>query len=148
MRRIIANEEVCMGCGLCEIHCLIQHSSSKDIIKAFKKENPRPISRIRLEKFKPVSFAIQCQNCENPPCVMFCLSGAMQIDSKKAKVIHNQDKCIDCLTCVMVCPYGAVIKESQDQKFVAKCDLCSNLDTPTCVANCPNEALSCEEIYV
>jgi anaerobic carbon-monoxide dehydrogenase iron sulfur subunit len=24
---------------------------------------------------------------------------------------------------------------------VGKCDLCPDLDTPACVANCPNEAL-------
>ena len=25
-----------MGCGLCEVYCIVAHSKSKDIIKAFK----------------------------------------------------------------------------------------------------------------
>ena len=31
-------------------------------------------------------------------------------------------------------------------KIIAKCDLCPNLEVPACVANCPNEALVCEEV--
>jgi Fe-S-cluster-containing hydrogenase component 2 len=36
MKRILIKEEYCMGCRLCEIHCLVQHSKSKDIIKVYK----------------------------------------------------------------------------------------------------------------
>jgi len=32
-----------MGCGLCRSYCQIEHSNSRDIIKAFKKEAPRPL---------------------------------------------------------------------------------------------------------
>ncbi len=38
MKRIYVNEEYCIGCRLCEIHCLVQHSQSKKIIKAFREE--------------------------------------------------------------------------------------------------------------
>ena len=69
MKRIIAKEEFCMGCGLCEVYCTVQHSKSKDIIKAYNRENPRPLSRVKLEVHKPVSFAIQCRHCEDAPCV-------------------------------------------------------------------------------
>ena len=47
-------------------------------------------------------------------------------------------------TCVMVCPYSA-IKIDLEQNVVVKCDLCQGLDIPTCVANCPNEALVYQE---
>ncbi|MGE5188031.1 MAG: hypothetical protein ACM3JE_03285 [Betaproteobacteria bacterium] len=59
MKKIIANQDACMGCGLCEIHCTVAHSKTKDIVKAYNKENPKPISRVRREISKPVSFAIQ-----------------------------------------------------------------------------------------
>jgi carbon-monoxide dehydrogenase iron sulfur subunit len=147
IRRILVKEEVCMGCGLCEVYCLVQHSRSKDIIKAYKKENPRPTSRVRLEKAEPVSFAIQCRNCDDPPCVVSCLSGAMHVDNKTGQVVHDPDKCIGCWTCIMVCPYGAVMKDASGSKVVAKCDLCPGLEVPACVANCPNEALMYEEVH-
>ena len=43
--RIIPREEYCIGCRLCEVHCIVQHSKSKDIIKAFKQEK-RPVKRV------------------------------------------------------------------------------------------------------
>lgn len=143
----MVKEEACIGCGLCEIHCLVQHSRSKDIIKAYKKEDPRPAIRVRLEISKPLSFAVQCRHCENPPCVMSCLSGAMHIDNLTGQVLHDSEKCIGCWTCIMVCSYGAVVKDTSGRKIVAKCDLCPDIDIPVCVANCPNEALRYEEVY-
>ncbi|MEM3881332.1 MAG: 4Fe-4S ferredoxin, partial [Candidatus Bathyarchaeia archaeon] len=68
MKRIVAKEEFCIGCGLCEVYCTVQHSKSKDIIKAYNRENPRPLARVRLEVNKPVSFAVQCRHCEDAPC--------------------------------------------------------------------------------
>ena len=145
MKRIIAIEEACMGCGLCEVYCTVQHSKTKDIIKAFNKETPKPISRVRLEVHKPISFAIQCRNCEDAPCVTACLSGAMTKDKETGLIKHNKDKCIGCWTCVMVCPYGA-LKKNVSGRVVAKCDLCQELESPTCVANCPNRALVIKEV--
>ena len=145
MKRIIANEETCMGCGLCEVHCAVQHSTSKDMVKAYNREKHRPISRIRLEVSKPVSFAIQCRHCEDAPCVSACLSGAMRRDEETGLVAHNKDKCIGCWTCVLVCPYGALRMDSSG-KVVAKCDMCSSLEKPACVAGCPNDALIYKEV--
>lgn len=145
MKKIVANEEHCIGCGLCEVYCTVQHSKSKDIIKAYNKENPRPTSRVKLEVHKPVSFAIQCRHCEDAPCVTACLSGAMQKDEKTGLVKHDPEKCIGCWTCIMVCPYGA-IKRDPSGKVVSKCDLIAELEVPACVANCPNGALMYKEV--
>lgn len=147
MKRILVNEEVCMGCGLCEVYCLVEHSKTKDLIKAFKKEIPKPNSRIRLEKATPVSFAVQCRHCEEPACVTSCLSGAMHVDDQTGQVVHLPDKCMGCWTCMMICPYEAIVKDATGHNVVAKCDLCPDLDTPACVANCPNEALRYEKVH-
>jgi carbon-monoxide dehydrogenase iron sulfur subunit len=145
LKRIFIKEEVCMGCGLCEVYCIVQHSKSKNIIKAFKRESPRPISRIRLEEDRPISFSIQCRYCEDAPCIAACLSGAMYLDEKTGLVLHDKDKCVGCWTCIMVCPYGVIRMDSLGSKIV-KCDLCPELDVPACVANCPNEALVYQEV--
>jgi len=145
LKRIIAKQEHCMGCGICEVSCTTQHSKSKDIIKAHNREKPRPISRVRLEMSKPVSFAIQCRHCDDAPCAQACLTGAMHKDEKTGLVTHDVQKCMGCWTCVMVCPYGA-IKIDKEGNVVAKCDACVDLDTPACVANCPNGALECKEV--
>lgn len=145
MKRITANEEACMGCGLCEVHCAVQHSTSGDLMKAYKKERHKPISRIRLEVSRPVSFAIQCRHCEDAPCVSACLSGAMAKDEETGLVVHNKDKCIGCWTCILVCPYGA-LRTDVSGRVVAKCDMCPGLDKPACVEGCPNGALVCREV--
>jgi carbon-monoxide dehydrogenase iron sulfur subunit len=145
LKNISVREEYCIGCGLCEVYCTVQHSKSKDIIKAYNKEKPRPISRVRLEVQKPISFAIQCKHCEDAQCVTACLSGAMKKDKKTGLVTHDSEKCIGCWTCIMVCPYGAIKIDSLG-KVVSKCDLCADLEVPACVTNCPNQALVYEEV--
>jgi anaerobic carbon-monoxide dehydrogenase iron sulfur subunit len=145
MKRIVAKQEHCMGCGLCEVACTTQHSKSKDTLKAYNRESPRPLSRVRLEMSKPVSFAIQCRHCEDAPCAQACLTGAMQKDIEAGLVVHNKDKCMGCWTCIMVCPYGA-IKIDKEGHVIAKCDQCTELDIPACVATCPNGALECQEV--
>ncbi|MEM2099384.1 MAG: 4Fe-4S dicluster domain-containing protein [Candidatus Bathyarchaeia archaeon] len=145
MKKIISKESACMGCGLCEVYCTVQHSKSKDIIKAYNREQPRPLSRIRREMSKPVSFAIQCKHCDAAPCVTACLSGAMHKNEKTGTVIHDAEKCIGCWSCIMVCPYGAIGMDTSG-KVATKCDLCPELDVPACVANCPNEALLLKEV--
>ncbi len=145
MIRIYPREEYCIGCRLCEIHCIAQHSSSKDLIKAFKREK-RPSKRVEVEEAGHVSFALQCRHCEDAPCVSACISGAMSKDEKTGVVTNDPRRCIGCWTCILVCPFGAVRRSSVEHKVVAKCDFCPDLEIPACVANCPNEALVMEEI--
>jgi anaerobic carbon-monoxide dehydrogenase iron sulfur subunit len=140
MRRIIPREEYCIGCRLCEIHCIVQHSKSKDIIKAFKRET-RPVKRVEVEEKGHVTFALQCRHCDEAPCVTACLSGAMQRDPETGVVTNDPERCVGCWTCILVCPFGAVRRDETEGKVVGKCDLCPDLEIPACVANCPNEAL-------
>jgi len=140
MKKILVKEEVCIGCGLCEVYCQLHHAKSKDIVKAFLKEFPQAVSRVRVEKNRPVAFSVRCQHCEDAPCVSACLTGALHRDSGTGLVTVDEEKCMGCWTCVLNCPYGA-LKRDVPQKRVAKCDLCQGEEIPVCVANCPNEAL-------
>ncbi len=140
MMRIVPREEYCIGCRLCEIHCVVQHSKSKNIIKAFKSER-RPVKRVEVEEEGHVSFALQCRHCDEAPCVTACLSGAMSKDPDTGVVTNDPERCVGCWTCILVCPFGAVRRDETEKKAVGKCDLCPDLEVPACVANCPNEAL-------
>ena len=140
MRKVYVKEEVCIGCGLCEVYCQVEHSKSKDLIKAFKKETPRPLARVRVERNVEISFPIQCRHCTEPWCVYSCLTGAMRKDSAGDKVTVDMEKCSGCWTCIVACPYGALSRDL-NTKTVIKCDLCPGRELPACVINCPNEAL-------
>ena len=58
MKKVYVNEEVCIGCGLCEVYCRLEHSSSRDLVKSFKREPQRPASLLRVERREPISFAV------------------------------------------------------------------------------------------
>lgn len=137
--KIVSKPEVCMGCHLCEIWCIVAHSKSKDIIKAFLYEQPRAQPRIVVEEELPETFALQCRHCDEPKCVSACIAGAMYKD-EDGVVLHDESKCVACYSCIMVCPYGA-IRINVETKKVLKCDLCKGLDYPYCVKMCPNNAL-------
>ena len=49
MTRRKMREEYCVNCHLCEIHCLVAHSASGEIIHAYEEETPCPLPRIFVE---------------------------------------------------------------------------------------------------
>jgi carbon-monoxide dehydrogenase iron sulfur subunit len=140
MKKIYINEQVCIGCHLCEVYCQVAHSRSKDLVKAFKRESPEPLPSLWVEERKPVCFPVQCRHCADPVCVYACLTGALWRDPDSGIVSVDMDKCIGCWTCILACPFGAIRQET-DQGKIVKCDLCEGRDMPVCVTNCPNEAL-------
>jgi len=141
MKRIYIREEYCMGCRLCEIHCLVQHSKSKEIIKAYKGEYPKPQPRLIVEEKGHLSFALQCRHCEDAPCLGACITGAMHRDKDTGAILCDENKCVGCWMCIMVCPFGVILRSRDAKKVASKCDLCLGEEVPICVKNCPNEAL-------
>lgn len=138
MRYVVSKEEVCIGCRLCEIACIVEHSRTKDIVKTYREEN-RPIARAHVEEDGPVSLSITCQHCEDAWCVSACITGAMR-KHPDGRVLVDIDKCVGCWSCVMACRVGAVAMDEAGHKSV-KCDLCGDRPIPACVEACPNRAL-------
>lgn len=139
--KIELKQEYCVGCGLCEVYCLVAHSSSREVIKAFKGEKEKAESRLFLEIDKPVSFPLQCQHCDDAPCVRGCITGAMYKNIEGTTLL-DEDKCVSCYTCILECPYGAIQISKKGSPLPIKCDLCiGSGGEPYCVNNCPNGAL-------
>lgn len=151
MKRVYSIERLCLGCGLCTVACTTAHSKTGDTVKAYKYEDPRPVSRIRVEGDNLDSIAVQCRHCDDPHCVAACITGAMTKDAETGLVSVDADRCIGCLTCVVACPFGCVDPGASGTgaaagNAVAKCDLCvrraNGADgAPACVEACPNRAL-------
>jgi carbon-monoxide dehydrogenase iron sulfur subunit len=145
MKKVYVKEEVCIGCHLCEVYCQLQHAQSKDLVKAFKRESPRPLPRLRVEEKGAVSFPVWCQQCDEAPCVYACLTGAITRNRMTGVITVDEERCIGCWTCILACPLGAMMRATKQRKTV-KCDLCEGENVPVCVANCPNEALVYVEV--
>ncbi len=144
MKRIYSREEHCIGCRLCEINCLVQHSRSKKIIKAFREEKDTIVPGIQVEESGVTNFALQCRHCDEAPCIEACMTGAMHRDLQSGVVICDPERCVGCWMCLMVCPAGAVSRGG-DGRVASKCDLCGGETEPACVAGCPNEAIVYED---
>jgi len=143
MKRIFVREEYCIGCRLCEIYCVTAHSRyPNDVLRAFKKDENRPLPRVLVEEKGPLSFAFQCRHCDETSCVKACISGAMYKDLKTGVITIDAEKCVGCWTCILACPYGAIQRDERNRRVAFKCDLCGEWgEIPACVKNCPNEAL-------
>ncbi len=140
MKVVVPVEKYCIGCKLCEVHCVAAHAKSKSIIRAFKDEKNRPLPRIRVEEDLPTTVAINCRHCVDSPCVTACMSNAM-IKDEDGTVRHDAKKCIGCWMCIMVCPFGAISRQ-KEPKVASKCDMCKGREEgPACVEYCPNDAL-------
>ena len=161
MKIVYPKEEACMACRLCEVACITEHSKSKDTLKAYKKENPAPLSRTLVEEIFPgLSVSVMCRHCSDAPCIEACFTSAMH-RKPDGRGIVNEPKCVGCWMCIMACPFG-VIKRNQYSsplpppykggevggvkvKLSSKCDLCPDRSIPACVEACPNKALVHEE---
>ena len=102
MKKVYVKEEVCIGCHLCEVYCQLQHAQLKDLVKAFKKETPHPLPRLRVEEKGAVSFSVRCQQCDEAPCLYACLTGALTRDGMtgviKAVALPKDIFCLACFT--------------------------------------------------
>ncbi len=145
MKRIYTLEDVCIGCHLCEVGCITEHSQSKDPVRAYLHEAARPISRCTVEELDGgvLSLSTTCRHCDEPDCLRACISGAIQ-KTDQGVVRIDTEQCVGCWSCVMACPYGA-IQRNLAKKKANKCDLCPERKSPACVDACPNRALIFKE---
>ena len=144
MKRIWVDKDKCVGCKTCEIQCAVERQSVSKTLTGAVRENPRPVPRVRVSGQTGFSLALQCRHCTDARCVMACPSGAMARDPETGVVAVDAAKCRGCWMCVMACPIGAVVP-SGDYHVAMKCDACTKMEEPACVAGCPTGALICGE---
>ena len=145
MKIVYPIEENCIACHHCEVACAVEHSRSKNPIRAYKDEGWRFLPHARVESRQPESFSIMCRHCTDNPCVEACITGAMYREDPEGPVRVNQEHCIGCWMCIMACPYGVIKRDLRAKAVSSKCDLCPDREIPACVEACPNRALVYEE---
>jgi len=141
---IECDEMKCIGCGICQMACSMQHFGviNKDL------------ARIQVRKYSlPISKAIQvtCSQCqeEERECEKACPLDppAVYFDNDLLHMVLDQERCLgeDCLLCREACSAKAIQIHPQLSPKPFVCDLCDTENNgqrnPQCVNVCPTGAL-------
>lgn len=110
----------CVGCRRCVYACVEENNQSRDpqihwiSVLRFKKgekwidleESDKYYNPDKVPEEGAFYMPVQCQQCENPPCVKACPTQATWKEPDGIVVI-DYNWCIGCRYCMAACPYGA-----------------------------------------
>lgn len=148
MKRIIIDSTKCDGCKNCVLACMQAHQETPGTLYDLDLLDTINESRNHIEISEDGSYKpIFCRHCDQPECVMSCMSGALKKDEETGHVLYDQDKCGACFMCVMNCPYGVLKADTQTKTHIIKCDFClEHGSNPSCVEACPKNAIFVKEV--
>lgn len=168
----------CIGCRRCAYACKLENNVPDTIsppyIMVFQTQSKTGVSgyfhpakmpgegttmmytKLRKDKWY---MPVQCNHCDNAPCVKVCPTGA-SYKAPDGIVMINYKKCIGCRYCMSACPYQArrfnwwepeipperrnPLVPMREEGVVEKCTFCVHRTrrgrTTRCVEACPNNA--------
>lgn len=136
---LVIDSDKCIGCHSCEVACKNENEIALgELWNRVLQVGPHGTFPDLEQYWLPV----QCQQCENAPCVNVCPTGA-SYRNEDGVVLVDKQKCIGCKYCMLACPYG-VRSWNASEKVVEKCTMCQQLTSvgqdPACVAACCGNA--------
>jgi len=129
----------CVACQACTVACSAEWAVPAGFARTHVRTTPLAGIFPHLTSSPHVA---QCNQCDRPPCIEPCPSGATYQDV--AGIVRvDGDVCIGCGFCVDACPYEARFINPRTKK-VDKCDFCrpriERGEEPACVATCTAHA--------
>lgn len=137
----------CIGCSACIVAC-----AETNYPEMMERTNEgwnwlaANIRKVTLDRARrPVQLLVQCQQCDNAPCVSTCPFGANFHDPETGQVKTDPSRCIGCSYCVASCPYDCRWTHP-DTGLPMKCmgkgceELVRSGQNPACVQVCPAQA--------
>jgi len=129
----------CVGCMDCVVACQDREPRARGV-------QPR-LDRVRHEREVPDAAHRdpdeRCNQCDDPPCVTCCPTGASHVEEFGALVLVTHEECIGCKACLASCPYDA--RFIHPEGYADKCTFCVHRLThgldPACVAVCPTHCM-------
>jgi len=135
--------KLCIDCRACEVACKEENGI---LLGADKHRLWIEAPDFDAEDFDPGTSAVefmqmQCQECEEAPCLKACPSEAIYRDSNGIVRLY-EEKCDLSLECVKACPYDARYIDNE-KKITDKCIFCADTrlargeTTTACQETCP-----------
>lgn len=131
-RRLAFDPASCTECRTCELICSFAGTG------VF---NQRKAGIRILPQWPDAPRARFCVQCERPPCVEVCPTGALARDGE-GTVLLDASLCTACGTCLPACPYEAIFLPDGAER-IFKCDTCRG--EFQCVSRCTVGALTVAE---
>jgi tetrathionate reductase subunit B len=132
---MVIDSTKCVHCHACTLACQNQNSLAPTENFNRLEEREQGIFPNYSKRIIPV----QCQHCDNPPCVSVCPVGA-SYKRKDGVVMVNFETCIGCKYCILACPYSVRVVNTAEG-YVHKCTFCIEFveqgQKPACVTTCP-----------
>ena len=135
---------LCINCRACEVACKEENNidlGAKNHRLWIQEENEPSGDFWDLDRSKNYFIQLQCQECEDAPCLKACPNRAIYKDDNGIIRLHDE-KCDLSLNCIKACPYNARYVDEK-QKITDKCIFCADtrlakgLDTTACQITCP-----------
>jgi carbon-monoxide dehydrogenase iron sulfur subunit len=140
VKRFYVDRSLCLGCKTCELRCAVERGSVSKNLAFAVRELPLPRARVYVQSDGGEPVTLHCRQCDDPPCLRVCSTGALRLDEESGCTWINPDKCISCWMCVTACPYG-LIAPATEKHGADKCDRCFQMREPYCMAACPTGAI-------
>ena len=141
---IECDEMKCVGCGICQMACSMQHFGviNKDLARIQVSKHLLPISK---------GIQVTCSQCqeEERECQKACPvdPAAIYFDNDLLHMVIDQDSCLGekCMLCQRACSAKAIRNHPTLSPKPFVCDLCDTENNgklePQCVNVCPTGAL-------
>lgn len=130
------DQNKCTGCNACRIACQTQWGLPPELTYNTLLEQEKGT----YPKVERLITPMQCQHCDDPPCLTVCPTGATY-KRDDGIVLVDAKKCIGCKYCMIACPYNARV--INDHGVPEKCRFCAEYlaegGTPACVSTCMND---------
>lgn len=124
MKRLTADDSLCIGCGKCMDACS----------GAYYKTEDRNLACLRVDEKPDGSFHVRvCDQCGE--CAAVCNTSVIREDKSGIFRLYKKE-CAGCLMCVGYCPHDVMVQNDSALE-PSKCIACG-----LCVKACPAGALS------
>ncbi len=119
---LVIDQDRCTGCWTCSVACKQLHNEpngvwwSRILTTAPDRAPDMPPNTVvaphidepegHYPDLRMTYLPMQCQHCEDPPCLKVCPVQAI-FKRSDGFVLTDYDRCTGCGTCIEACPYGA-----------------------------------------
>jgi Fe-S-cluster-containing dehydrogenase component len=136
---MVIDTKKCVGCMDCVVACKTENR----VPEGFNRDWIATDARGKFPDIQMEIRSERCNQCDNPPCVYCCPTGASHVHDLGGVVLVHHDLCIGCKACLASCPYDA--RFIHPEGYADKCTFCihrveKGLD-PACVSVCPTHCM-------